>query len=134
MKLWLSKKSQSLIEKYFYNDLLRDQLYDALNMLPEEMKSRMGGSEEYWKEKFNSPKSEINQMHLVENGLRWIIKKSDYRSKRDKKPIEEYLMISIVHGSLYEWLSWHIKAMGLITLQSRELGSQPLYGGSPSSR
>jgi hypothetical protein len=50
-------------------------------------------------------------MHLIENSLKWIVEKSNYRSKKDNKTIEEYLKISIVQGSLYEWLSWHIKAM-----------------------
>lgn len=111
MKIWLSDESQALIDKYFSSDLLRDQLYDALNSLPEEMTSRMGGSEGYWKAKFDSPDSEINQMQLIEKGLKWIIEKSQYISKRNHRPVEEYLRISIVHGSLYEWLAWHIKAM-----------------------
>lgn len=48
------------------------------------------------------PDSERNQMRLVENGLRWTIEKSDYRSHSDRKPMEEYLMMSMVYGPLLE--------------------------------
>lgn len=87
---------------------LETEIQALLKGLPEEMAKKIGGTKEYWAERFRS--NPVMQK-LVEDALRWSIRRSQNWSKREGKPIRHYLKMMIDNGDIPEWISWHAKAM-----------------------
>ena len=103
-----SETTKRMIERCFAMNELETEIQGLLTELPEEMARKIGGTKEYWIERFSS--SPVMQK-IVEDALRWSIRRSQSWSKKEGKPIRYYLKMIIDNGDIPEWISWHAKAM-----------------------
>lgn len=103
-----SDVTKRMIERCFATNELEPEIHGLLRGLPEEMSRKIGGTREYWSERFSNNPS---MQKLVEDALKWAIRKSQAWNKRDGKPIRHYLKMIIDDGDIPEWISWHARAM-----------------------
>ncbi|MDI9644750.1 MAG: hypothetical protein QFX35_05975 [Candidatus Verstraetearchaeota archaeon] len=103
-----SDATTRMVEKCFAQNELDGEIMGVLRGLPDEMARRLGGSREYWLERFRQSSS---LQKVVEDALRWAIRKSQSWNKKEGKPIRHYLKMAIDNGDIPEWISWHARAM-----------------------
>ncbi|MDD1776392.1 MAG: hypothetical protein LUP94_03455 [Candidatus Methanomethylicus sp.] len=111
MAVWLSNTSKSLIDEYFAKNGLETEIISAIEQLPEEMQCRIGGTCDYWNEKFCSKTSSIHKQNLLENAISWAVQKAKIRAQTDGKPLRTYLKMMMEELAIQDRLTWQLRAM-----------------------
>lgn len=107
MEVQFSEATKRMIERCFAMNELQEEVQGLIYGLPEEMARRLGGTKEYWRERFATPAMQ----KVIEDALRWAIRRSQSWNKKEGKPIRHYLKMIIDNGDIPEWVSWHARAM-----------------------